>query len=219
MIYNILFYFLIFMIYSFIGWFFEVLAVFLLQKKIINRGFLLGPYCPIFGFGGLILILFLDQFKNDPFNLLIIFSVYASALEYFVSYLMEKFFKARWWDYSHIKFNLNGRICLSNSLLFGFLGLFAVFFFNPFLISLLQSINHLAIIIISLIIFVIFIVDISITFNIVNKIKKTMVSKNDNTEELNKKIARIIKQSHIVKSFPLIKDKILKKVGELNEKN
>jgi len=207
------------MIYSFIGWFFEVLAVFLLQKKIINRGFLLGPYCPIFGFGGLILILFLDQFKNDPFNLLIIFSVYASALEYFVSYLMEKFFKARWWDYSHIKFNLNGRICLSNSLLFGFLGLFAVFFFNPFLISLLQSINHLAIIIISLIIFVIFIVDISITFNIVNKIKKTMVSKNDNTEELNKKIARIIKQSHIVKSFPLIKDKILKKVGELNEKN
>lgn len=219
MIYNILFYFLIFMIYSFIGWFFEVLAVFLLQKKIINRGFLLGPYCPIFGFGGLILILFLDQFKNDPFNLLIIFSVYASALEYFVSYLMEKFFKARWWDYSHIKFNLNGRICLSNSLLFGFLGLFAVFFFNPFLISILQSINHLAIIIISLIIFVIFIVDISITFNIVNKIKKTMVSKNDNTEELNKKIARIIKQSHIVKSFPLIKDKILKKVGELNEKN
>lgn len=219
MIYNILFYFLIFIIYSFIGWVFEVLAVFLLQKKLINRGFLLGPYCPIFGFGGLILILFLDQFKNDPFNLLIIFSVYASALEYFVSYLMEKFFKARWWDYSHIKFNLNGRICLSNALLFGFLGLFAVFFFNPFLISLLQSINHMAIIIISLIILVIFIVDISITFNIVNKIKKTMVSKNDNTEELNKKIARIIKQSHIVKSFPLIKDKILKKVGELNEKN
>ncbi|MFA6327289.1 MAG: putative ABC transporter permease [Bacilli bacterium] len=218
MIYNILFCFLIFMIYSFIGWFLEVIAVLAVKKRLMNRGFLLGPYCPIYGFGGLILLLVLDGFKNDPINLFVIFAVYASILEYLVSYLMERFFKARWWDYSHIKFNLNGRICLSNALLFGFLGLLIVFFFNPFLLNVLRSIDQSIIIVSSSILFVILIIDCICTFNIVTKIKKTFINKSDNTEELNEKIKRIIKTSHIVKAFPLIKEKIFKKVDENNEK-
>lgn len=218
MIYNILFYFLIFIIYSFVGWILEVTAVFFTQGKLINRGFLFGPYIPICGIGGLILLLVLDQFKNDPFNLFVIFSVYASVLEYVASYLMEKIFKARWWDYSHVKFNLNGRICLSNTLIFGLIGLLTVYFLNPFLLNSLKLISQNIIILTALILLVIFVIDCIISFNIVNKIKKTFINKSDNTEEINKKIKRIIKQSHIVKSFPLIKEKILKKVGELKWK-
>ena len=159
MIYNILFYFLIFIIYSFVGWILEVTAVFFTQGKLINRGFLFGPYIPICGIGGLILLLVLDQFKNDPFNLFVIFSVYASVLEYVASYLMEKIFKARWWDYSHVKFNLNGRICLSNTLIFGLIGLLTVYFLNPFLLNSLKLISQNTIILTALILLVIFVID------------------------------------------------------------
>lgn len=96
-------YFLLFIIYSMIGWTIEVLLQFIEKKRLINRGFLIGPYCPIYGFGAVVMTLILDKYQD---NLIILFGMsmlICTVLEYLTSYIMEKLFKARWWDYSQKK--------------------------------------------------------------------------------------------------------------------
>ena len=91
-------YFLLFIIYSMIGWAIEVLLQFIEKKRLINRGFLIGPYCPIYGFGAVVMTLILDKYQD---NLIILFGMsmlICTVLEYLTSYIMVKLFRARWWD-------------------------------------------------------------------------------------------------------------------------
>ena len=106
MAYFLSFYFLLFIIYSFLGWFVEVINVFLNTKKLVNRGFLLGLYCPIYGVGCLAMIFLLDQYLEEPAILFLVSMFLFSVLEYGTSWLMEKLFRTRWWDYSHKKFKI-----------------------------------------------------------------------------------------------------------------
>ncbi len=204
---DFLVYFLILIIYSFFGWCCEVLYGLIMEKRLINRGFLIGPVCPIYGFGAIFMILFLTKYKSDPITVFVLGAVICSILEYFTSYIMEKLFNARWWDYSYIKFNINGRICLPFSCLFGILGVILICFVNPFVNSLIDMIPDIYITIISIILIIIFLSDIIISFNIINKIKLTAqnVSK-DYTEEINKKVKEKLKnkllQSRLLKAFP-----------------
>jgi len=215
MLYQIAYLFIIFIIYSLFGWTVEIIAVYLDTKKIINRGFLIGPYCPIYGVAALILVLVLSKYKHDIINFYILFVVIASVLEYFTSYLLEKMFNARWWDYSHIKYNLNGRICLVNSLAFGVLGIFVCYLLNPLLISVLDVIPKNVLIIISLIIMILFIIDLCISFKILTRLKKNIVLLNkDMTEDINKQVVNFIEKNHILKAFPLLNEKI-----DSNKKN
>ena len=103
-------YILLFMIYSFLGWLMEVITVSVEAKKVVNRGFLIGPYCPIYGIGAVLITLVLSRYKYDPLVLFVMTMVSCGVLEYLTSWAMEVIFKARWWDYSHEKFNLDGRI-------------------------------------------------------------------------------------------------------------
>ena len=121
-------YFILFMFYSFIGWIIEIINEIITEKRYVNRGFLVGPYCPIYGFGTIFMITLLTRYLDDFIVLFIMSVVICSLLEYFTSYIMEKMFKARWWDYSDKKFHINGRICLSNCIAFGVLGLLIVKF-------------------------------------------------------------------------------------------
>ena len=130
--YIFLLYFALFLIYSFLGWVIEVASCSKIQKKFVDRGFLIGPYCPIYGTAALIIILLLKKYENDLAVLFVMSIVVCSVIEYVTSYIMEKLFKTRWWNYSDKPFNINGRICLSNSFLFGFLGVLLVYFINPF---------------------------------------------------------------------------------------
>ncbi len=132
-----LLYYLCFWIYSFLGWAVESTFCSINEQKVINRGFLSGPICPIYGFGALIVILCLTPFLSHPLFLFIDAVVLTSILEYFTSYLMEKLFHARWWDYSHHHFNLNGRICLATSLSFGGLSVFVMYFLHPSVVRLI----------------------------------------------------------------------------------
>ena len=109
-----LYYFLLFIIYSFLGWCIESIYCMIEQRKVVSRGFLIGPYCPIYGWGALIMIFTLQRYLNDPIVLFVMGALVASVIEYITSLVMEKIFHARWWDYSHMKFNVNGRICLTN---------------------------------------------------------------------------------------------------------
>ncbi|MBR2875507.1 MAG: hypothetical protein IKC01_00040 [Clostridia bacterium] len=119
-------YFIYFFLYSFCGWFFESCYCSLRPKKWINRGFLRGPFCPIYGIGALVILICLLPFRsmtdNDYINELLIFvvgMVVCDIVEYFTSFIMEKAFNARWWDYSQQPFNLHGRICLTHTLYWG----------------------------------------------------------------------------------------------------
>ena len=131
--------FLIFIMFSVVGWISEVLYVGIFHEhKFVNRGFLHGPLCPVYGFGGVV-ILILPPFLYETWIPLFFASMLlCTAVEYFVSWVMEKLFHARWWDYSHYKFNIRGRVCLLNSVLFGFLGLGVIRFVYPHMLGFLN---------------------------------------------------------------------------------
>ena len=118
MIYNVEIYFLLYLIYSIGGWLLEVSCKLVEKKKFINRGFLIGPYCPIYGTGAVIMTILLKKYIDDPITLFIMAMLTCSILEYITSYVMEKLFNARWWDYSTYRFNINGRICLETTIPF-----------------------------------------------------------------------------------------------------
>lgn len=125
--------FLMFIIFSFAGWCSEVIYVGIISEhKFVNRGFLYGPLCPIYGMGGLVILLLPPILYSTWIPLFIASAVLCSAVEYFGSWLLEKMFHTLWWDYSHYKINLNGRICLLNSVLFGIMGTVAIHFVIPF---------------------------------------------------------------------------------------
>lgn len=207
-------YFLLFFIYSVLGWCMEILNTFRVEKKFVNRGFLVGPYCPIYGLGILLILLSVKQFK-DNFLVTFIFSILVcGVLEYLTSFTLEKIFNARWWDYSKRKFNIRGRICAENLLIFGILGSFIIYILNPFILSLLSSIPNILLNIFSIIIFICFIVDIIVSTNVILQIKHISTTlKKDNTEEISKKVKKIIQsklvlQKRFLKAFPNIRKSI-----------
>lgn len=103
-----------FMIYSVVGWIYETTLCSITDRHFVNRGFLNGPYCPIYGSGALLDVLILGRIEN-PFLLFILGVLVTCSLEYLTSYVMEKLFKARWWDYSDKKFNIGGRVLPARS--------------------------------------------------------------------------------------------------------
>ena len=124
--------FLIFIMFSMVGWISEVLYVGIFHEhKFVNRGFLYGPLCPVYGFGGIVILLLPPFLYQTWIPLFFASMILCTIVEYFVSWFMEKLFHARWWDYSHYKFNIKGRVCLLNSVLFGFMGLGVIRFVYP----------------------------------------------------------------------------------------
>lgn len=205
--------FLLFIIYSFAGWIYEVIVGLVKQKKFIDRGFLLGPYCPVYGFGGILMTLLLSRYVDDKVTLFIMCMLLFSMLEYLTSYILEKVFNARWWDYSKFKFNINGRICLEVMIPFGIAGLFFMYIANPFFLEIINKIPQTLLSIITIILLIIFILDIFISFDAMFKIKGTIKKvKKDNTEEITKKVKEIIMQKsylkkRLIKAFPKLKIK------------
>ncbi|MGM9970194.1 MAG: putative ABC transporter permease [Anaeroplasma sp.] len=128
-------YFLYFILYSFLGYICEVIYVSICTKKITNRGFLYSPLCPIYGFGAIIIILMLNWAYDYWCLVLILGIILTSLLEYGTSLAMEQIFHMRWWDYSNKKYNLNGRICLKNSLMFGALVMLVIYLIHPYVVK------------------------------------------------------------------------------------
>ena len=109
---------LLFTIYSLLGWVCESTYCSILAKKLINRGFLNGPFCPIYGVGALLIVKLLSPFSHNLVILFFASLLLTSLLEYLTGFAMEKLFHAKWWDYSHRRFNIQGRVCLGNALIF-----------------------------------------------------------------------------------------------------
>lgn len=211
LIYDIRVYFLLYMIYSVLGWILEVTCKLFQYKRFINRGFLIGPYCPIYGFGAVIITIFLQKYLNDPITLFVMAILICSILEYFTSYFMEKFFNARWWDYSNYRFNINGRICLETTIPFGIFGSLIMYVSNPFLIKYITRVDNAILTIISSVIAIIFLVDNIVSFKIMFGVRGITrdFNKNikDNTEEITAKVKEALKKKsflskRLISAFP-----------------
>lgn len=221
---TICYYFLLFMTYSILGWILEVSCKLVEKKKFINRGFLIGPYCPIYGWGALMMTLLLKKYLNDIFTLFIMNILICSILEYFTSYFLEVIFKARWWDYSNKKFNINGRICLETMIPFGLFGLLVMYVINPIIFNILNMIPISIIYFISIVLFLLLLIDTITSYSIITKIKninkKTqshILLKKDNTEKITLLVKKELLNSHnkyynrLINSFPHIKFKFFNK--------
>lgn len=115
-----------FIVYSFLGWILESVYKTILLKKPTNSGFLYGPFCPMYGIGALLMILVGSHFDNIIVIFLLAFVLF-SIWEYVVAVILEKLFKTKYWDYSNLRFNFQGRVCLKNSIYWGILGVFLIF--------------------------------------------------------------------------------------------
>lgn len=127
-------FYLIFFIYSFLGWFWETFPCSAIElDKIHNRGFLLGPICPIYGLGASLSFGVLKNFESSLE--IFIYSAFLSCLiEYIIGYLLEKFFHKRWWDYSNYPFQIKRRVCLYGLLIFGLANILIVKKLTPILL-------------------------------------------------------------------------------------
>ncbi len=174
MLTHLSYYILIFFIYSFIGYICEIISSSIVQKKLVNRGFLCGPYCPIYGVGSLFILFALLRFKEDPVLVFVLGALITSCLEYFTSFLLEKIFHNKWWDYSYMKMHIHGRVCLQNTLLFGFGSLLIIYMAQPFIGNLLEKMSQIAMNITAYSLLFIFIIDwiysVVIAYNLRNRI-------------------------------------------------
>lgn len=198
--YKFIYYFMIFLIYSFIGYLCEITTVSLVNKKVIlSRGYLIGPIIPIFGFGGLIITFFLEQYVDNPLTTFILGMFYCCSLEYATSYIMEKIYGLRWWDYSDKNFNINGRICLETGVLFGIGSLLIVNIFNPIIFMLLNKMSKSALITIGMIFLVLVLFDFTISTKETVKLKidtKKYTNK-DATKEIREQVLSSIRKHRI----------------------
>lgn len=137
-------YFVYFLVYSIFGWIYETIFVTARTRKWDNRGFLMGPIVPIYGVGGGLLTAIIDFIESGQlwdykwWQIFLIGVVGSIFLEYSTSYILEKIFHARWWDYSYMPLNVNGRICAPYSLAFGVAALVVVYVLAPFVRDLLS---------------------------------------------------------------------------------
>jgi len=229
MIDNIAIYFLLFMTYSIAGWIMEVTCKGVETKRFINRGFMIGPYCPIYGWGAITITILLHKYTNDWLILFFMSMITCGILEYVTSYVMEKLFHARWWDYSRRKYNINGRICLETLIPFGILGLVIMYITNPFILNNLTKIPESTLNIIAMILFIIFIIDGGVSLKIVSNVRTTSTklrkenSTMDNTEEMTAKVKEILLNKSIlnrrlIDAYPNLQATLKKKKEEIKRK-
>ena len=127
---------LFFFFFSIIGWLWEVFYFIVIKGQFVNRGFLRGPWLPIYGFACALLILFtkskkLRKLLNSPMLTFIFITIFCTILEYITSYVIEKYTGIRYWDYSKLFMNINGRVCLRNSVFFGVGGSLCIYIIGP----------------------------------------------------------------------------------------
>ncbi len=210
-----------FIIYSVLGWVMESIFRSVSEKKIINTGFLKGPICPIYGFGAIIMITILSRFSNNIVLLFIASVVILTFWEYIVGVLLEKMFHTKYWDYSDHKINFQGRICLTNSIYWGILGVVFLKFIHPFMQELVGKINidilYFVIAISSLVFVVDVITSVVKVLNIQKALEKVEELNNEIKEKLNE-IKMAAKEAEKNAEKLVVTENIQKLVDDLNKK-
>ncbi len=199
--------FLLFIMYAILGWAIEVMDCYILNKKWVNRGFLIGPYCPIYGCGAVLMSLLVSN-EHDVISTFLKCMAICSILEYLTSYIMEKLFHTRWWDYTTEKFNINGRICLETMTLFGLGGIAVIHLGTPAFIYDLNLLPKLWFNILFYLSFILFFTDLIVSYKVISGFKKVTTDiRKDSTEEMTQMVRKTLKEKNyfykrLLVSFP-----------------
>ena len=191
----------------------EVILGLVQNKKFVNRGFLIGPYCPIYGYGCILIVILLHKYMDNPLVLFILAMVICMVLEYLTSYFMELIFKARWWDYSDKKFNINGRVCLETAIPFGLGGSVIMYLVHPFVMRVVGKFTGVWLIVVGPVLLLIYLVDNIISFDAMSKINRFDFKKyKDNTEDITNMVKNYLMEhsmftKRIVRAFPNLRMK------------
>jgi len=173
------------------GWVLESVCKTIEQKKFVNSGFLHGPFCPIYGFGAIIMLLCLNGLKERQIVLFIIAFFILSIWEYLVGLLLEKAFKTKYWDYSHLKFNIHGRVCLKNSIFWGLLGVIFICYLHPFIDRNIKLIDIGLLLYINVIIGIAILVDLTVSVIAVTNFEIMIKKANEIGDTLKEKIKEL----------------------------
>ena len=198
----------LFFIYSFFGWILEVIYVSILNRRFADRGFLIEPICPIYGVSCVAMTYLLKGISKNYLLVFIVSMLLCTTIEYLTGLIMEKTFKTKWWDYSRFKYNIQGRICLRNTIVFGVLGTLVVAIVSPYMQNLLTNIPNKLMSIILIILICIFIVDFIVSSIIIHKIKvKAYNVKRNSKKALNEQVREyLINESifykRVMRAFP-----------------
>lgn len=209
-----------FAIFSVIGWACEVVYCSILSKKLVNRGFLAGPVCPVYGFGALLVIWLLKPVSASIPIVFLSGIVVTSTLEYITGWLLEVLFSTRWWDYRNKKFNIDGRVCLQNSVFFGVLCVILMKVIFPFTVNIVALLPDLSIKLISSALAAAFIIDGIFTVNTFINLYERLKKLQELTEYLKKNtdIHGWFNESDFYKSFERLKLIAEESKNELNNK-
>lgn len=192
---------LVFFVFSFVGWCIEVTLKYRQFGRFINRGFLIGPWLPIYGCGAALITLTvagLTPVERGIGTTFAISLIVCGLIEYMASYFMEKKFHARWWDYSQKPMNLHGRVWIGNLILFGIGGVAIIHIVNPILYGLFDSLSLVSREIIAGCLSVIFLADYSVSHFVLKLVKIGVESSEaDNTEAISKDVKLLLSDRSI----------------------
>lgn len=174
----------IFLIYAFLGWCMEVAYAAVNTGKFVNRGFLNGPYCPIYGTGIVIVVYILTPLKENLFILFMGSFLLTSVLEFLTGFLLEKIFHNKWWDYSNLPFNIKGYVCLKFSLYWGIACTFVMDSFHPLVYKFIKIIPHILGIILLVLLCSLFLADICVTVATILNLNKHLRAMNEIAKKL-----------------------------------
>ena len=197
---------LLFFIYAFAGWCMEVTLKYIQYHRFINRGFLTGPVCPIYGCGAVLITVVVGNLASVESGLVMTFAlsfVICGAVEYLTSLVLEKIFHARWWDYSQKPMNLHGRIWIGNLMLFGLAGLLIIHVANPALYRLFDRVPLKTRNVTATVLLVILAADFVVSYFVLKLVKDGIdQSEADNTEEISKEVRQLLtNRSYFHKRF------------------
>lgn len=204
---------LLFFIYAFIGWLWETIYCSIKAKAFVYRGFLIGPYCPIYGFGILSVIYFLEPFKNNLFLLYIFSALLVTALEYVTSYGLEKLFHASWWDYKDVPLNINGRVAVPVSLFWGIACTVIVKVIQPIVLEFEQLLAKRFGVVLPVLLLVLISADLIATLLNMQSFKKVTAEINAVIEERKVELAQSLdeKRTELATNFSDLKEELTEK--------
>ena len=218
----------LFFVFSVLGWMIEVSLKFIDFGRFVNRGFLIGPYCPIYGLGSVLIILVTQNFQEQEHSLAFVFLVsllVCGLVEYLVSYFLEAHYHARWWDYSNRPMNLNGRIWIGNLVLFGLGGLAIDRVFEPWIMDGLALMPLVWKQGLALAIVLVMLVDLILSYFVMKLVKVNVEgSKADNTQAIRQEMKVLVTNKNIlyrrfINAYPDVKyrtDRIKAKLREFD---
>ena len=209
----------LFIIYAFIGWCAEVSFAAVDSGKFVNRGFLNGPYCPIYGCGVVIVVAVLTPIKESLFILFLGSMLLTTVLEFLTGFILEKVFHNKWWDYSDKPFNIMGYVCLKFSILWGLACTFIMKVLHPSIYEFITIIPHVLGIILLSIIMTAFFIDLGVTVSTILKFNKRLKLMDEVAQKMHQLSDEI--GENIYEGVTTVKEKseeVQDKAGELRGK-